>query len=332
MTHEAAPRTRLDLPQITGRGAHLLIWIYFVTISALALLSLDDVASPVPVYISIGLFATVWFVLTRDTRSQVGISASVYVIVASVLVTVISSDNATVGGFSQWYVGAGALAMFYLSLRRRNILAWLGFVLIGSVVILWGLSTEDRLLEAILLVARQAPFVLVGSLFTLGMRRTRQRLDGIHSVETARAAAEAAALARTAERSRRLAGLDAAVGVQLHRIAEGITLTDEDRAELLIAEARLRDSLRARQLDLPEVVDAVQRARRRGITVVLLDDRYPLPLPSGALSTVIEAAVRILDGAVAGTVTVRLLPAGRPLLATMVSDADEHSRIEIPAL
>ncbi|MEL0625950.1 hypothetical protein V6245_03220 [Salinibacterium amurskyense] len=331
MIHELTPRTRLDLPQITGRGAHALIWIYFVTISALALLSLDDVESATPVYISIALFASIWFVLTHDTRPRVGVGASIYVIVASVVVAAISSHNAMVGGFSQWYVGAGALAMFYLSLRRRNLLAWLGFAALGGVVILWGLSTEDRLLEAILLVARQAPFVLVGSLFSLGMRRTRQRLDGIHSVETARAAAEAAALARTAERSRRLAGLDAAVGVQLQRIADGDELTDDDRAELLIAEARLRDSLRARQLDLPEIVAAVQRARRRGITVVLLDDRYPLPLPIGALSTVTEAAVRILDETADGSVTIRLLPAGRALLATMVTDDEEYSRIEIPA-
>lgn len=330
MSRTIAARARLDLPQITGHGAHVLIWIYFATISALALLSLDDVHSAAPVYLSVALFATVWWVLTRDSRPRVGLAASIYVIMASIVATVISSDNAIVGGFSQWYVGAGALAMFYLSLRRRDLLAWLGFSAIGITVMLWGLSTDDRLMEAILLVARQAPFVLVGSLFSFGMRRTRNRLEGIHDVETARAAAEAGALARTAERSRRLAGLDAAVGAQLRRIANGDELTDDERAELLIAEARLRDSLRARQLDPPEIVAAVQRARRRGVTVVLLDDRYPLPLPLGALTTVTEAAVGMLDHALAGAVTIRLLPAGRALLATMVTDDEQYSRIEIP--
>ncbi|WP_339619091.1 hypothetical protein [uncultured Salinibacterium sp.] len=331
MTSGSGTRTQLDLPQMTGLGAHILIWTYFVTISVLGLLSLDDVHSPLPVYISIALFAAVWTLLTQDTQPRVGLGASIFTIAASVIATVISSDNAIVGGFSQWYVGAGALSMFYLSLRRRELLAWAGFAAIGVVVILWGLSTEDRLLEAVLLVARQAPFVLVGSLFSVGMRRTRKRLDGIHDVEIARAAAEAAALARTAERSRRLAGLDAAVGTQLQRIADGSELTDDDRAELVIAEARLRDSLRARQLDLPEIVSAVQRARRRGITVVLLDDRYPLALPNGALSSITEAAVHTLNNASTGAVTIRLLPAGRPVLATVVTDDKEYSRIEIPA-
>ncbi|QAV70269.1 hypothetical protein ESZ53_07330 [Salinibacterium sp. UTAS2018] len=331
MTRETTPRGRLDLPQITGLGAHLLIWNYFVTISVLALLSLDDVHSAVPVWISIALFGSVWFVLTHDAQPRVGLGVSIYVSVACVVSTAISSNNSIVGGFSQWYVGAGALAMFYLSLRRRDLVAWLGFVGIAITVLLWGLSTDGRLLEAILLVARQAPYVLVGSLFSFGMRRTRHRLDDIRSIETSRAAAEAAALARTAERSRRLAGLDAAVGAQLQRIADGVELTDDDRAELVIAEARLRDSLRARQLDLPEIVSAVQRARRRGATVVLLDDRYPLPLPSAALAAVTEAAVRTLDDAVTGAVTIRLLPAGRALVATMVTDDAGFSRIEIPA-
>ncbi|QYH35319.1 hypothetical protein [Salinibacterium sp. M195] len=332
MSPHTASSPGLKLPQITGRGAHVLIWIYFVTISALALLALDDVRSPLIVYISTAIFGSIWWVLTRDTAERASIRTSVYVIIASVVATAISSENSLASGFSQWYVGAAALVMFYLSLRRRDLLAWIGFSAIAIVVIGWGFTTEDRLLEAILLVARQAPFVLVGSLFSVGMQRTSRSLEGVHEVETARAAAEAAALARTAERSRRLVALDAAVGAHLQRIADGAELTQEERNELLIAEARLRDSLRARQLDLPEIVAAVQSARRRGVSVVLLDDRYPLPLPAGALTTVVDAAVRILDAATSGAVTIRLLPAGRALLTTMVADGDYYSRVEIPSL
>ncbi|WP_341952907.1 hypothetical protein [Salinibacterium sp. TMP30] len=327
----AAPR-RLELPEITGRGAHTLIWIYYATMSALALLSLEDVHSPAIVYLSIANFGAIWFVLTRDTAQRVRIGVCIFVISASVLATLLSSWNAIAGGFSQWYVGAGALAMFYLSLRGRDLYAWLGFSAIGLAVIAWGITTDDRLLEAIVLVARQAPIVLVGSLFSFGMKRTGRKLENVHEADTARVAAEAAALARTAERSRRLAALDSAVGRQLQRIAEGDDLSDDDRRELLIAEARLRDTLRARQLDLPEIVAAVQRARRRGVAVLLLDDRYPLALPSGALPRVSDAAVRMLDSAVTGTVTIRLLPAGRALLATMVADGKEYSRVELPSL
>ncbi|MGV8852223.1 MAG: hypothetical protein ACOH1M_06620 [Rhodoglobus sp.] len=322
---------RLELPAITGRGAHILIWIYFATMSALALLALDDVHSPALVYISIAIFAAIWTALSRDTSDRVSIRVSVFVITASVVTTVFSSWNAVTGGFSQWYVGAGALAMFYLSLRGRDLLAWIGFAAIGVVAIVWGLSTEDRLLEAILLVARQAPIVLVGSLFSFGMKRTSRKLEYVHEADTARVAAEAGALARSAERSRRLSALDAAVGPQLQRIADGEELNDDDRQELLIAEARLRDSLRARQLDLPDVVAAVQRARRRGVIVLLLDDRYPLALPAGALSRVSDASVRMLDSAHAGTVTIRLLPADRQLLATLVTDGDEYTRVELPS-
>ncbi|WP_343922546.1 hypothetical protein [Rhodoglobus aureus] len=323
---------RLELPELRGRGAHLLIWIYFITMSALALLSLDDVDSPTIVYLSVAVFGAIWFALTNDTGERVSVRVSVFVIAASVFTTLLSSWNAIHGGFSQWYVGAGALAMFYLSLRGRDLFAWVGFAAIGLAAIAWGLTTDDRLIEAILLVARQAPIVLVGSLFSFGMKRTSKKLENVHEADTARVAAEAGALARTAERSRRLAALDAAVGPQLQRIADGTELSDNDRHELLVAEARLRDSLRARQLDLPEIVAAVQRARRRGIVVLLLDDRYPLALPSEALSRVISASVRMLDSADDGTVTIRLLPAGRQLLSTLVADGDEYARVELPSL
>jgi hypothetical protein len=310
----------------------MLIWIYYVTISALALLSLDDVYSPAIVYLSIAIFGAIWLVLTRDTGPRVGFGACVFVVLASVFTTLLASWNAITGGFSQWYVGAGALAACYLSLRSRGLCAWIGFFAIGMTVIAWGVTTDDRLLEAIHLVARQAPVVLVGSLFSFGMRRTGRKLASVQEADTARVAAEAAALARTAERSRRLAALDSAVGRQLQRIADGGELSDDDRRELLIAEARLRDTLRARQLDLPEIVAAVQRSRRRGVTVLLLDDRYPLALPSGVLTRVIDAAVHMLDSAANGTVTIRLLPAGRVLLATMVADGEEYCRVELPSL
>jgi len=325
------PTRQLELPQITGRRAHALIWFCFATNAMLALLSLDDVRSDAIAIVTITLHGAVWLALTLDTGPRLKVSTGVVVIAICVLATVIASPNSITGGFSQWYVGAAALAMFYVSLRGRTALAWFGFAAVAVAVVWWGLSTEDRLVEAIVLVARQVPYVLVGSLFSFGMRRTGQRLEGAHAAETARAAAEAANLARSAERARRLATLDAAVGSQLKRIADGAELTDDERQELLVAEAQLRDSLRARQLDLPQIVASVRRARRRGVTVLMLDDRYPLPVPPGDLSKVIDASVRMLDSATSGTVTIRLLPAGRPVLTTLVADGDEYSRVEIPA-
>lgn len=322
---------RLELLGIRGRAAHLLIWLIYVTMSVLALLALDDVYSPTLVYISIALFGAISWLLVRDSNPRVSFGVCLFVTVASVCVALLSSWNSINGGFSQWYVGAGAFAMFYLSLRGRDVCAWIGFSAIGLVVVGWGLTTDDRLLEAILLVARQVPIILVGTLFVFGMKLTSRRLESVQATITARAAAEAAALARTAERSRRLAELDSVVGPQLRRIAHGDELSDDDRRELLIAEARLRDGMRARQLNLPEVVAAVARARRRGVAVLLLDDRYPMPVPSESLNGVTAAAVQLLDAAIGGTVTIRLLPAGRALLATMVSDGDRYARVELPA-
>lgn len=331
MTQQHDSSNRLEVPEITGRAAHIVLWVIYATMSLLALLALGDVHHPAPVYISIALFGAITFLLVRDTQPRVGWGVCLFVIVASVCATLLSSWNTVNGGFSQWFVSTGAFAMFYLLLRGRDAAAWIGFSAIGLVVIAWGFTTDDRLPEAILLVARQVPIILVGSLFVFGMKLTSRRLESVQAAITARVSAEAAALARAAERSRRLAELDHVVGPQLKRIAHGDELSEDDRRELLIAEARLRDGMRARQLDLPAVVAAVARARRRGVGVLLLDDRYPAPVPSESLSDINEAAVRMLEAAAGGTVTIRLLPAGRTLLATMVSDGDAYSRIELPA-
>jgi len=58
----------------------------------------------------------------------------------------------------------------------------------------------------------------------------------------------------------------------LERLATGVTPTAAERTEYALAEAQLRDGLRAGVLMVPEVVAAARAARERGVEVVLLDD------------------------------------------------------------
>ncbi|MGV8875880.1 MAG: hypothetical protein ACOH1K_00060 [Rhodoglobus sp.] len=320
---------QLQFSAITSRGAHALMWAYYLTSATLALLALDDVVEPVIVYLSVLIFGAICVVLVHSTGERSSVSVSIFVIAASLAATLISLWNTLGGGFSQWYVGAAALTMFYLSMRGRVMFAWLGFAMISLAVLAWGLTTHDRGFDALILVLWQVPMVAIGTLFSWGMRRMCARLALIHDNELARVAIEAAALARVAERTRRLAAVEATIGPQLHRIAAGGDLTTNDRHEFLVAQERLRDGLRARQLDLPEITAAVRSARQRGVTVVLLDDHYPLALASDELVPVIAASVRMLNATTEGTVTIRLVPAGRKLLATLVADGEEYRRVDL---
>ena len=109
-----------------------------------------------------------------------------------------------------------------------------------------------------------------------------------------------------------------------------------------LTELRLRDILRSPLLDRPSLNASIWDARSRGVTVKLLDDRSEresaLPFSSRDLTKNLRieepslktvcAAVQTLDQCESGdSVTVRLLPSGRGVFATIASD---EVFIEIP--
>lgn len=90
--------------------------------------------------------------------------------------------------------------------------------------------------------------------------------------------------------------------------AAGRTFSADRRAECLLLNARLRDSLRAPALSTPELSDAAHRARQRGATVVLLDDGALVDEPEPVVTRIREAVMHVLDSGTAAAVTVRVLP------------------------
>jgi hypothetical protein len=198
------------------------------------------------------------------------------------------------------------------------------------IVAAWGATTETGLASALGLGARQAAVLVVGTLFAIGLQRTRTRFDQVSLELSARVSAEAAGKATEAARRERLAALDALATPLLSQLMAGKALTEADRQEFAVAEAELRDGLRARVLGLPTVVDAVRRARRRGVGVVLMDDRGSVPLPAADLERIAAITREALLTARDGQVTARLLPPGREHVATIVVDGSAYERHEIP--
>ncbi|UYP19759.1 hypothetical protein OED52_04160 [Rhodococcus sp. Z13] len=106
-------------------------------------------------------------------------------------------------------------------------------------------------------------------------------------------------------------------------------LTDHERIECELLEARLRDSLRAPVLGAPEVAEAAAAARRRGVEVVLLDDHAMDPVPDEIRREVYREVVDTLDSVWSGSVTVRVLPPGRGAMVTMLLRGAGVQRIEL---
>ena len=326
---------RLDQVALTGRATHILLWAYVATSAVLAIWSIGEVMTPWPTLVALAVLVGVGVLLTRDNSQPLRRSTAIAAAVAWVAVAVLVCWQLEVaGGHSQWFFGAGTVTMFLVGLRGRLGIAWLGFVALSLVIVVWGSTTEFGAVTALLLVGKQLPILLVGTFFTVGLRRTTATIARLTEKTSNRAVVEAAQLASTAERNARLQELDAIATPLLARLVDGAPLSDADRVEFAVAEAELRDGLRARSLTVPTVVAAARAARQRGVQVVLLDDRYPDVPDATTLATITNELVDALDAATAGRVVARLLPSGRAEAATILSDsgaAQEHRVVAEPA-
>lgn len=324
------PPRPLEMIKLNGGGAHVMIWLYFATLAVLAVWSLDEVRSTLPTIVALALFAGVTVVLTVDTAEVQSLPATlVTVAVWPVVALLVSWQLEFGGGFSQWYLGAGTATLFYLSLRGRPIWAWVGFVLLSVVIVIWGATTEIGIGTAALLVGKQFPILVAGTLFAIGLQRTAASIQQLTTETSARAAIEAADVAANVERNHRLAELDAFATPLLTLLVSGTELTESDRREFAVAEAELRDGLRARSLSVPPVVEAAREARRRGVDVVLLDDSEPGGVEPADLDAVVAELSAALARTTEGRVVARLLPPGREGVATLLVDSSAGSHTEV---
>lgn len=322
---------RLEMVQLTGAGARAVIWVYFATNVMLALWTLDGVRTPAPTILALGVHAAVCIAATFDTGDKISRTTTILILACGPVMAALVSWNLVYGGYTQWYFGAGTIALFYLGLRGRVGLAWVGYAVLSVTILYWGVVTDIGLANAIVLVARQVPILIVGTLFATGLRRTGDDIEKVTAAASMSAIAEASAAATHRERSNRLAELEGFATDLLEKLASGEPITAEDRIEFAVAEAEVRDSVRARSLRLPEVVSSAREARRRGVEVVLLDDGGEAPRDADSLAVVGAALSKALDAAADGRVTARLLPPGRDALATIVSDGSEYSRVDVAA-
>ncbi len=322
---------QLETISLTGRGARVMTWAYFATLAVLAFWSLNEVRTPGPTIVALVLFAGVCAVLTLDTGATLSLWATLITVgVWPAVAALVSWQLTSGGGFSQWFLGAATACLFFVSLRGRIGWAWIGFALVSLVTLMWGATTDIGIGTAALLMAKQFPILVVGTLFAIGLRRTGSTIQHLTTETSARAAIEAADVAATAERDRRLVELDAFATPLLSLLVSGAPLADDDRREFAVAEAELRDGLRARGLAVAPVIEAARAARRRGIDVVLLDDSDPAAVEPRNRDEVVSQLCAALDSAVEGRVVARLLPPGRGSVATLlVETADTSHTVQI---
>lgn len=315
------PRPRgLVLPV---RPVRLLGALTALAFTTLALLSARTSAAPVPGLIAAAVFVTVATLLLRVREDRMPLPWTIVGALTPVTLVAIAAPSAGSNPFDAWYLGAGIVVLMLLALRGRIVAAWLAAAAQSAAVLVVRPLAEAPIADTIALLIRQLALLVIVTLFAVGIRAGVRRLDRIRRAEVRDARLTAAIGAAEAERAERLGWAYLVATRLLRRIASGEPLTPALRLEAALAEAELRDGLRAYALARHPVPAAAREARARGVEVVLLDDRAD-PLPEETLAPLRLDVAERLEAVQRGRIVVRLLPAGRGELLTIVEDPDHE--------
>jgi hypothetical protein len=318
----------VDTLPLSGRGARLVIWLSFAVYVVLAAWTIEGVRFPVTTVIALCLLALACLVMTLDRSEPLRLWVAVVAVATTPLNVVIVAPHVLHGGYVEWYLGAGAFILFYVALRGRRFVAWIGFFAM-SVASITSYQLINRPLYDILLdLSRHASIVFIGTIFSLSFAATARTIATLARDAAARTAVEHAAETAAAVRAERLAWLEQLVGSLLRRIADGDDLSAADRAQSGRAEAELRDSLRGRALYREPLALEVRRARERGVHIAVLDDSSG-GYGTGRLNDLAEKIAGHVAAAEEGKITIRLLPPGRDVSVTIVIDGDRAQRVEL---
>lgn len=315
-----------DLLGMRGGGAWLFLLMLELTMMLymarnLAAASLVAVLAGTAVMLAAG---AVVLVIPVD---PLPLPVTAFVAAAPPIATLLTVGNLTSAAahHMMWTTYASSYLMSVLVLRGRVLSAWLGMAGVTAVIIVAAVRADTRVADVMGSVVPIGTLIAL-SVFALIMRPTQRSLRILREEATIRAAAEATMAAADGERQRQLNRLDRVARPILERIAEGAELTTAEREECRLLEAELRDGLRAPQLVTDELSGAARGARSRGVEVVLLDDGGFAGVPQWVRQRVIDSAARELDAANTGSVTVRVLPLGRRVLATVLAHSPRHDR------
>ena len=224
------------------------------------------------------------------------------------------------GDYSTWYVvGLGTL-FAAVAIRGHIPLAIAGVVLEVFVVLNWAGWANffaAGLLGALIIVAGAC-------VVKVGIERAASESDRYAELNAA-AAAESAAMQAAGEQRAELlrATLDRARPM-LERIASAAPLTENEKTDALLLEASLRDEIRGKDL-LSDVTRAsIEGARRRGVTVAVLDEGGIANLSPAALTQLHLEISRLLDTVSAGKVTIRA-PRDEAWVATIAAFTEDSN-------
>lgn len=214
--------------------------------------------------------------------------ASAFIVPTAIAVAVRPEDRTA--PFATWYLGGIGVLMVIVMVRRRPWVAWIGIAALAVGSIYWmGLLTAMSLG-----LVGSIVWVAATQLMLLSIDRAARDTAQLAQLQRAASAWQASQSGRQRERRIQVQRALAVAGPVLTRtVATGGALTDDERTQAHLAEGRLRDEMRGPRL-LDDAVHAeLERARRRGASVTVLDE--------GGLDGLDEASLSVIRAELAET-------------------------------
>ena len=210
-------------------------------------------------------------------------------IVPSAIAVAVGPENRT-EPFATWYLGGIGALMTIVMVRRRPWVAWIGTAALAVASIGW-----MGLFPALSLgLVGSIVWVAATQLMLLSIDRAARDTAQLAQLQRAASAWQASQSGRQRERRIQVQRALAVAGpVLTQAVASGGSLSEDERTQARLAEGRLRDEMRGPRL-LDDAVHAeLERARRRGTNVTVLDE--------GGLDGLDEPTLAIIRGELAET-------------------------------
>lgn len=298
----------------------------------LGLYTIDVPANPLPVVAAMALYAmatAISLLPGQPERMPTAMAiANVLVCIAMTLLITPQLDTAREGGlgYATWYVAAVGTLMTITSTRRRHLYAWIGIAALVVQTIVWG---GPGLLLGIGVIG-SAAWVAVSHILSRALLKASSDAARFARAEREATDWQAAQEAHLYERQFRL-GQTGTTAVPMLQIIEqsGGDLTDDQRRECLHLEGAIRDEIRGRLLLNDAVRTEVMAARRRGVTVNLLDEGGLDDLDDVNRERVLSTLADAIRSTQASRVIARTAPADSDVAVTVVGLTlidDSHAR------
>lgn len=289
----------------------------------------DHSEQPLLFALALGLLALALWALVRGSDERLPLRETVVAAIAIYgfgWVAARESLQLTPGWPQVWYLSIFGVMCSFLAIRNRPV-----FALVLSVVglaTIW-LSAQGGPAEEYLTVGRMilrwTMLVLPAVILTFGYRNLTESLAAGIRAEGERATD---LMVATTQRSY-LRSFTAWLNSQLTVVQDGTLSVACRQRWAFLLELRIRDAIRSPIFDGVDTNRAVWRARERGVTVRLRDDRSDThgadPAPQAGAHAELHRVLRETLATAAGTVTARVLPAGRATYATIVHSAEDDT-------